>query len=51
MPVPARAGWRRSSQELYAKHEVVEIVCDGYGPSAAIARRVDEAGITVTRMD
>jgi hypothetical protein len=30
---------------------VEEIVCDGYGPSAAIARKVDEAGITVKRLD
>jgi len=36
---------------LYEKHDVEEIVCDGYGPSAAIARRVDEAGITVKRLD
>jgi hypothetical protein len=36
---------------LYAKHDVEEVVCDGYGPSAAIARRVDEAGITVKRLD
>jgi hypothetical protein len=37
--------------ELYAKHDVEQIVCDGYGPSAAIARRVDDAGITVQRLD
>ena len=30
---------------------MVEIVCDGYGPSAAIGRKVDEAGITVKRLD
>lgn len=36
---------------LYEKHDVEEIVCDGYGPSAAIARRVDDAGITVKRLD
>jgi hypothetical protein len=48
----AGTGWVAAKlQELYARWEVVEIVCDGYGPSAAIARRVDEAGITVTRMD
>jgi hypothetical protein len=38
-------------RELYLAHEVAEIVCDGYGPSAAIARRVDEAGITVRRLN
>lgn len=48
----AGTGWVAAKlQELYAKWEVVEIVCDGYGPSAAIARRVDELGVTVTRMD
>ena len=26
-------------------------MCDGYGPSAAIARKADEAGITVRRLD
>jgi hypothetical protein len=36
---------------LYSNHDVEEIVCDGYGPSAAIARRVDDAGITVRRLD
>lgn len=45
-------GWvAERLEELYLKWEVVEIVCDGYGPSAAIARRVDEAGITVKRLD
>lgn len=37
--------------ELYRRHEVAEVVCDGFGPSAAIANRVDEAGIKVTRLD
>lgn len=37
--------------ELYQKHEVAEIVCDGYGPSAAMARKADDAGITVRRLD
>ena len=45
-------GWVQAKLvELYAKHDVEEIVCDGYGPSAAIARRVDDAGITVKRLD
>ena len=48
----AGTGWVTDRlTSLYAKHEVVEIVCDGYGPSAAIARKVDEAGITVHRLD
>lgn len=37
--------------ELYRQHEIEEVVCDGYGPAAAIANRIDEAGITVRRMD
>lgn len=37
--------------ELYRNHEIAEVVCDGFGPSAAIANRVDDAGITVKRMD
>jgi hypothetical protein len=48
----AGTGWVQGRLvELYAKHEVEEIVCDGYGPSAAIARKVDDAGITVKRLD
>jgi hypothetical protein len=38
-------------RQLYERHEVVEIVCDGYGPSAAIARKADDAGIKVRRLD
>jgi hypothetical protein len=37
--------------DLYEKHEIAEVVCDGFGPAAAIANRVDEAGIKVKRMD
>ncbi len=48
----AGTGWVTDRlHELYRNHEIVEIVCDGYGPSAAIARRVDEAGIKVRRYD
>lgn len=36
---------------LQARHEVVEVVCDGFGPSGAIARRVDDAGVTVRRLN
>ena len=36
---------------LYSRHEVQTIVCDGYGPSAAIARKADDAGIKVERLD
>jgi hypothetical protein len=45
-------GWVAARlQDLYSKHDVEQIVCDGYGPSAAIARRIDDAGITVRRLD
>jgi hypothetical protein len=37
--------------DLYRTHEIAEVVCDGFGPAAAIANRIDEAGITVKRMD
>jgi hypothetical protein len=37
--------------DLYRAHEVAEVVVDGFGPAAAIANRVDEAGITVRRLD
>jgi hypothetical protein len=48
----AGTGWvTERLVELYSRHEVAEIVCDGYGPSAAIARKVDDAGIKVRRLD
>src|SRR3990172_1739396 len=48
----AGTGWLTERlEELYRKHEVVEIVCDGYGPSAAMARKADDAGIKVRRLD
>ncbi len=37
--------------DLYRNHEIAEVVCDGFGPSAAIANRVEEAGIKIRRMD
>lgn len=37
--------------ELYEKHDVTEIICDGFGPSASIAKRVDDAGIVVRRVN
>ena len=37
--------------KLYEKHEVAEVVCDGYGPAAAIASQLDDAGITIRRLD
>lgn len=36
---------------LYQRHEVAEIVCDGFGPSAAKAKDAEEAGIKVHRLD
>lgn len=48
----AGTGWVAERMEaLYRNHEVAEVVCDGFGPSAAIARLIDDAGITVRRMD
>ena len=48
----AGTGWLTERLvELYRRHEVAEIVCDGYGPSAAMARKADDAGITVRRLD
>lgn len=48
----AGTGWVSDRlAELYEKHDVHEIVCDGFGPSASIATRVDEAGITVRRVN
>jgi hypothetical protein len=45
-------GWLTARlSELYQNHEVEEIVCDGFGPAAAIARKADEAGITVRLLD
>jgi len=38
-------------EELYRSHEIALVVCDGFGPAAAIANRIDTAGITATRMD
>jgi hypothetical protein len=36
---------------LTARHEVVEVVCDGFGPSGSIARRVEDAGVLVRRLN
>lgn len=36
---------------LYEELEVVEVVCDGYGPAASIANQIDDAGLTVRRLD
>jgi len=48
----AGTGWvAERLAELYERHEVVEIVCDGYGPSASIAKKADEAGIKVRRVN
>jgi hypothetical protein len=45
-------GWLTDRlRSLYAKHDVVQIVCDGYGPSAAMARKAEEAGVNVKRLD
>jgi hypothetical protein len=48
----AGTGWVGAKLvELYAKWDVTEVVCDGYGPSAAIARKIEDAGVIVRRYD
>jgi hypothetical protein len=48
----AGTGWLTERlSALYRDHEVAEIVCDGYGPAAAIARKADDAGIKVRLLD
>ncbi len=37
--------------ELYGNHQVVEVLCDGFGPSASIAQRIDDAGVPVRRIN
>ncbi len=45
-------GWvTQRLAELYERHEVAEVVCDGYGPAAAIARKAEDAGVDVRRLD
>ena len=47
----AGTGWLpRRLEELYRRHEVEEIVCDGYAPSSAMWRRATDAGITVRKL-
>jgi hypothetical protein len=47
----AGTGWvPERLADLYRAHEVIEVVCDGFGPSGAIANRVDEAGVKVRRL-
>jgi hypothetical protein len=36
---------------LYGMREIAEVVCDGFGPAAAIAGKADDAGITVRQLD
>lgn len=38
-------------EELSRKYDVAEFVCDGYGPAVSIANQVEDAGITVKRLD
>lgn len=37
--------------ELYEELDVVETVCDGYGPAGSIAKLATEAGLTVRTLD
>jgi hypothetical protein len=48
----AGTGWVEDRLvELYRAHEIQEVVCDGFGPAAAIARKADEAGIKIRLLD
>jgi hypothetical protein len=48
----AGTGWvSERFAELCERHEVIEIVCDGFGPANSIANRVDEAGVKVRRVN
>lgn len=48
----AGTGWvTERLAELYERQDVEEILCDGFGPSVSIAKRVDEVGITVRRVN
>lgn len=38
-------------RELYDEFDVVETVCDGYGPAGSIAKLATEAGLTVRTLD
>jgi hypothetical protein len=52
--VHARAGtgWvEERLAALYEKHLVEEVICDGYGPAAAIARKADAAGVKIRLLD
>ncbi len=48
----AGTGWVPERMvELCERHEVVEIICDGFGPGNAIAQRIEEqTGLTVRRL-
>lgn len=44
-------GWLKGRlQELTENHEVVELLCDGRGPAAALIHELDELGIVVTEV-
>lgn len=53
--VVARAGtaWvPQKMAELCSRHEVVEVLCDGFGPANSIANRIEEdAGLKVRRIN
>lgn len=38
-------------EALVERHDVLELVCDGYGPAVSIANQIAEAGVTVRRLD
>lgn len=38
-------------EQLVDRHDVAEVVCDGYGPAVSIAQAVEETGVKVRRLD
>lgn len=41
-------GWLpKRLSELFDRHDIVEVVCDGFGPSSSIITAVEDAGVTV----
>lgn len=48
----AGTGWvAERLAELYERHEVIEVACDGFGPSSSIANKIDDVGIKVRRLN
>ncbi len=47
----AGTGWvAERLAELYQNHDVLEVVCDGFGPAGMLATKIEEAGVTVRKL-